>query len=376
MKQPFLTIAVLGAMLASCGGTAPEHTLTRSGLDPENFADTIDCKPVKLYVLTNSGDMEACITNYGGRVVSLMVPDSRDSLRDVVLGHSRIDDYINIDGNFGAIIGRYGNRINHGRFTLDSIARQLPQNDFGHCLHGGPMGFHHQVFDAEQPNDSTLVLRYTSPAGDWGFPGKLDATVTYTLAANDLRIDYAAVTDQPTIINLTNHSYFNLSGNHSHDILDETVWIDADRYTPIDSTFMPLGELASVEGTPFDFNTPHTIRALLDEINPQLKNGRGYDHNMVLRADRDLAAPVARVTDPESGITMEIITDQPGIQFYIGNFLDGTVRGKNGTFYPHRAALCLETQHYPDSPNHPEWPTTVLRPADKYATSTTYRFSH
>lgn len=375
MNKLLITAVSLSTLLASCSGGSDEHPLTRSGLDPQNFVDTIDGKPVSLYVLTNNTtDIEACITNYGGRIVSLMVPDSKGSLRDVVLGHDSIADYVNIDGNFGALIGRYGNRINHGRFTLDQKTYQLPQNNFGHCLHGGPKGFHHSVWNASQTNDSTLVLTLVSKDGEYGFPGNIDVAVTYTLASNELHIDYQATTDAPTILNLTNHSYFNLSGDPSQDILDEIVYFNAKGYTPIDSTYMTNGEIVSVESTPFDFTTPHTIRQSLDFGNQQIKNGNGYDHNMVLDTNGDISKLAASVTDTVSGIKMEVYTDQPGIQFYIGNFLDGNVRGKHGIAYPQRSALCLESQHYPDSPNHPEWPSVVLRPGEDYTTHTIYKF--
>ncbi len=359
-------------MLASaCGKHTP---VTLSGLSPADFDTVIDGKKTALYTLKN-GDMEACITNYGGRIVSLMVPDCKGELQDVVLGHDNIRDYLEIDGNFGAIIGRYGNRIRDGRFQLDSVEYQLPQNNYGHCLHGGPTGFHAVIWDAYQESDSVLELTLHSPDGEAGFPGNLDVSVVYTLGSdNALKIDYLAVSDKPTILNLTNHSYFNLSGVHAGSIVDEIVTVKASAYTPIDSTFIPLGGLDPVEDTPFDFRAGRSIaEALGDESDQQLRNGLGIDHNLVLDND---GSPVASVYDPNSGIRMEIITDQPGIQFYIGNFLDGTVRGKHGVFYPRRSALCMETQHYPDSPNHPEWPTTRLNSGEKYQTSTTYRFCH
>lgn len=318
--------------------------------------------------------MEVCITNYGGRIVSLMVPDRDGALRDVVLGHDNIRDYINIDGNFGAIIGRYGNRINHGRFKIDSIEYQLPQNNYGHCLHGGQKGFHHSVWNASQISDSSLVLKLHSPDGEAGFPGNLDVVVTYTLTSNNsLEIDYKATTDKPTIVNLTNHSYFNLSGDPMCSILDEIVTLQASSYIPIDSTFIPIGNLVEISGTPFDFRTGRTIADTLgDETEEQLRNGHGIDHNFVL--DNDGSA-IAIVHDSYSGIVMSIITDQPGIQFYTGNFLDGTIRGKKGFYYAKRSALCLETQHFPDSPNHKEWPSTLLNPNEQYHTKTVYSFS-
>ena len=368
---------MLGIGLLSVYACA-DHTLhlTKSGLNPDNFKSEVNGKSTALYTLVNDNGVEACITNYGGRLVSLMVPDKNGNLTDVVLGHDSIADYINIDGNFGALIGRYGNRIDQGRFTLDGQEYQLPQNNFGHCLHGGPKGFHHAVWDADQSNDSTVTLKLFSPDGECGFPGNVNVTVTYTLTSdNAIQIAYNATTDAPTILNLTNHSYFNLSGDPSGDILNETLWLDADGYTPIDSTFMTSGEINPVAATPFDFTTAKRIGQDLAADDIQLKNGRGYDHNMVLRPPRDVTNPAAIVIDTISGIKMEMFTDEPGIQFYIGNFLDGTVRGKRGIAYPHRSAICLESQHCPDSPNKAHWPSVVVRPGETYTSNCTYKFS-
>lgn len=363
-------------MTVVCSCSNETVKLTKSGLNPEKFKSEVNGKTTALYTLINNNGVEACITNYGGRLVSLMVPDMKGNLTDVVLGHDSIADYINIDGNFGALIGRYGNRINQGRFTIDGVEYQLPQNNYGHCLHGGPTGFHHAVWDAEQPNDSTLYLNLFSPNGEYGFPGNVNVKVSYTLTNdNAINIAYQATTDAPTILNLTNHSYFNLSGNPANDILAETIWFDADGFTPIDSTFMTSGEIRLVEGTPFDFTSPKEIGKDLDADDEQLKNGLGYDHNMVLRAARDIANPAVIVTDSVSGIKMELFTAEPGIQFYIGNFLDATVKGKKGIAYPKRSAICLESQHYPDSPNKPEWPSVVVRPGETYNSYCTYRFS-
>ena len=362
-------------LLASCAGKVTESHLTKSGLDPEKFIATVDGQPTALYTLTNENGMEACITNFGGRLVSLMVPDKDGNLRDVVLGHDSIADYVNIDGNFGALIGRYGNRINQGRFTLDGVEYQLPQNNFGHCLHGGPKGFHNAVWTAKQLNDTILELNLFSPDGDAGFPGNVDVTVFYTLTSdNALKISYSATTDRPTILNLTNHSYFNLSGDPSKDILGESIYFDASGFTPIDSTFMTSGEIRNVEGTPFDFRQPRVIGDSIASNYEQIANGLGYDHNMVLDHAGDINRVAARVEDPSSGIVMEVLTDEPGIQFYTGNFLDGNVTGKNGVNYPKRGALCLETQHYPDSPNKENWPTVVVVPDKPYTSNSIYRF--
>lgn len=375
MKLHFLPLAA-SLLICGCNAGNQQSETTKSGLDPRNFESTQDGKKTALYVLTNPSGMEACITNYGGRIVSLMVPDRTGKFRDVVLGHDSIADYVNVDGNFGALIGRYGNRIANGRFTIDDVEYQLPQNNFGHCLHGGPRGFHHAVWDAEQPNDSTLCLKLQSPDGEAGFPGNIDVTVTYTLGSdNSIAIAYAAETDKPTILNLTNHSYFNLSGDPSHDILGETVRFDADGFTPIDSTYMTSGEIRPVEGTPFDFRNGKTVGQDIKADDEQLRNGNGYDHNFVLNHPGDISVSAATVTDPETGIQMDVYTDEPGIQFYVGNFLDGSVTGKRGIAYPQRSALCLETQHYPDSPNKPEWPSVTVRPGDKYTSNCIYKFS-
>ena len=365
-------------MLAACTTTTTEQTeLTKSGLDKAKFETTVDGKPVHLYVLTNSRGMEACITNYGGRVVSLMVPDKDGNFRDVVLGYDSIADYVNHpEGNFGALIGRYGNRINQGKFKIGDTEYQLPQNNYGHCLHGGPKGFHHSVWDATLLNDSTLSLKLSSPDGEAGFPGKLDVDVTYSLTSdNGLQIDYKAVTDKPTIVNLTNHSYFNLGGDGSKDVLGEYVMINADGFTPIDSTFMTTGEISKVEGTPFDFRTAKTVGQDINADNEQLRNGLGYDHNFVLNTNGDSTAVAASIYDATTGIKMEVYTTEPGLQFYTGNFLDGKDKGKKGAAYPLRGAICMETQHFPDSPNKPDFPSVLLNPGETYHSLCIYKFS-
>ena len=357
--------------LFACSG----KMAVKSELKPENFDTTICGKRVGLYILRNASGMEVCITNYGGRIVSIMVPDRNGKFQDVVLGHDTIDDYVNIDGNFGALIGRYGNRINKGRISIDGTEYQLPQNNFGHCLHGGPVGFHHKVWDAVQPDGSTLELHLQSPDGEAGFPGNLNVKVVYTLSNdNSLKIEYTATTDKPTVVNLTNHSYFNLSGNPANDILDETVLFNADGFTPIDSTFMTSGEIRSVEGTPFDFRRGKAVGRDIDADDEQLKNGMGFDHNMVLNTGGDISVLAGRIEDSRSGISMEIYTTEPGIQFYTGNFLDGSVKGKRGIYYQKRSAICVETQHFPDSPNQPNYPSTLLRPGETYSSTCIYKF--
>lgn len=361
--------------LMACNHNGEKSDLTKSGLDPDNFIATVDGKETALYTLTNANGVEACITNFGGRIVSLMVPDKDGNFRDVVLGHDSIGDYLN-DGNFGALIGRYGNRINKGRFSINDVEYQLPQNNYGHCLHGGPKGFHNLVWEARQPNDSVLILSLFSPDGDEGFPGNVNVEVTYTLTANNaLKIDYSATTDKPTILNLTNHSYFNLSGDPSRDITEETLTFDASGFTPIDSTFMTTGEIRPVEGTPFDFRNGRVIGDSINSDYEQIKNGLGYDHNMVLDHPGDIDNVAAKLYDPSSGIVMEVFTTEPGIQFYAGNFLDGSVKGKKGIAYPRRSAICLETQHFPDSPNKPDWPSVVVLPGNTYTSNCIYKFS-
>lgn len=377
MKYSTLFAGAIAAMVCiSCSSTSQETHLTKSGLDPENFKTVKDGKEVALYTLINDNGMEACITNYGGRIVSLMAPGNDGKLHDVVLGHDSIADYYALDNNFGALIGRYGNRINKGKFTLDSTVYQLPVNDHGHSLHGGPTGFHHEVWNVVNNTDSTLQLSLQLPDAKDGYPGNVKVDVTYTLTYdNALNIDYKATTDKPTILNLTNHAYFNLSGDPSRDILSETLWIDADKYTPIDSTFMTTGEILTVIGSPFDFNTPKPIGTNINDDNEQIRNGKGYDHNFVLRKDRDVAKPLAIASDPQTGIQLEVYSEEPGLQFYSGNFLDGTVKGKNGVAYPLRSAFCLETQHYPDSPNKPDWPSVRVNPGDTYTSHCVYKFT-
>ena len=370
----FICCGIVSLMLVACSSASVDD-LTKSGLDRAKFESVVDGKPTHLYVLTNDRGMEVCVTNYGGRIVSVMVPDKDGNLQDVVLGHDSINDYVNIDGNFGALIGRYGNRINHGRFKIGDIEYRLPQNNYGHCLHGGPKGFHHSVWNADAVNDSTLVLTLFSPDGEAGFPGNLDVKVVYSLSAdNALKISYTARTDKPTIINLTNHSYFNLSGDASKDVLDQYVQINADAFTPIDSTFMTTGEIRSVEGTPFDFRSPKPVGQDISADDAQLRNGLGYDHNMVLATGGDSTVVAASIYSPVSGIKMEVYTTEPGLQFYTGNFLDGKVVGKKRVAYPHRGAICMETQHFPDSPNKTDFPSVVLQPGETYHSMCIYKF--
>ncbi len=378
--KSLLIVSLAAAAMASCNGGEKTARLTASGLDPERFVAEVDGKPTALYTLSNEAGMEACITNYGGRIVSLMVPDSAGTLRDVVLGFDSIQAYFpeNNQTDFCAAIGRYANRIGQGRLVIDGDTIQLPRNNFGHCLHGGPTGWQYQVYEAEQPNDSTLVLTMHSPDGDNNFPGNVTATVTYTLKAdNSLDIAYEATTDAPTVINMTNHAYFCLSGDPEATVADEVLQINAAAFTPVDSTFMTTGEIAPVAGTPMDFTAPKAVGTHLKAFDyEQVKNGNGFDHNWVLDTAGDITLPAAVLTSPATGITLTVYTDEPGIQFYSGNFLDGTITGKGGKKYVQHAGMCLETQHYPDSPNKPEWPSTMLRPGEKYSSHTIFAFSN
>lgn len=376
MKKQLISLGVLLAFLTGCTST-PQQELTLSGLNPSRFEKMIDdTKPVKLYTLKNANGMEVCITNFGARIVSIMVPDKNGQMTDVVLGFDNIEDYINVPSDFGATIGRYANRIAQGKITIDGKEIQLPQNNYGHCLHGGPTGWQYQVFKANQTDDKTIKLTVESPDGDNNFPGNVIASVTYTLTEdNAIDIQYEATTDKKTIINMTNHSYFNLNGNPSVASMDQILYLASDSITPVDSTFMTSGEMMAVAGTPFDFNTPKAIEQDVTNFdNEQIKFGKGFDHNWVLRTKGDIKQVAAKLTSPITGITLEVYTDEPGVQLYTGNFLDGTVKGKNGIVYPQRASVCLETQHYPDSPNKAHWPSVVLEPRKTYTSHCIFQF--
>ena len=345
-----------------------------------DFSTTPDGQTANLYTLTNANGVEAQITNFGGVIVSLLVPDRNDSLADVVLGFDSLQPYFEDSPYFGALIGRYGNRIAKGKFTLDGQEYTLAQNNMGNHLHGGLRGFDKVLWQAEpQSGDSSnvgLKLRYKSPDGEEGYPGTLDVTVIYTLTNdNELRIDYQATTDAPTVVNLTNHSYFNLTGEGGSSILNHEVMINADRFVPVDSTLIPTGELAEVAGTPMDFRQPTAIGARIDAEHPQLDYGIGYDHCWVLNKEGDALTLAATVHEPKSGRFLEVRTTEPAVQFYSGNFLDGTLTGKGGAVYEQRTGFCLETEHFPDSPNQPNFPSTELRPGETYRTSTVYKFS-
>ena len=370
-----LAVWALGALfVAGCAKT--EQTTTDSGLVKSNFRTEVNGKKTDLYVLRNQNNMEVCVTNFGGRIVSVMVPGKDGVMRDVVLGFDSIQDYISKPSDFGASIGRYANRINQGKFTLDGVEYQLPRNNYGHCLHGGPKGYQYQVYGALQTGPQELELTYRSKDGEEGFPGNITCKVIMKLTDdNAIDIQYEVETDKPTIVNMTNHSYFNLDGDAGSNA-DHLLTIDADSYTPVDSTFMTTGEIVTVEGTPMDFRTPTPVGARINDFDfVQLKNGNGYDHNWVLNAKGDITRKAATLESPKTGIVLDVYTNEPGIQVYAGNFLDGSLTGKKGITYNQRASVCLETQKYPDTPNKPEWPSAVLRPGEKYNSHCIFKFS-
>lgn len=382
MKKPFLKALPLATLclalsFSACNPKADKGATNSTQQDSLKYSTTIDGKAVKLYTLKNKQGASVSITNYGGRVVSLLVPDKNNKLTDVVLGYDSIGAYRKKgEPFFGALIGRYGNRIGKGKFTLDGKEYQLQLNDGVNTLHGGTDGFFGKVWDAKQLDSTKLELSYVSKDGEAGYPGKLDVKVIYTLTDdNALQIDYEATTDKTTIVNLTNHAYFNLNGEGDSTILDHELMIDANAYTPVDSTLIPTGKLQPVAGTAFDFNKAKLVGKQIGDNDEQLKFGKGYDHNFAL-THHDGKTPVAVVKSAKTGIVLAVITTEPGLQFYSGNFLTGVDKdGKGGKSYPHRSAFCLETQHFPDAPNHPNFASTVLKPGETYKTSTTYKFS-
>ena len=366
--------AVAALLMAAC--TPKAEKATDSGLLQSNFRTEVDGKKTDLYILRNKNNMEVCITNFGGRIVSVMVPDKDGQMRDVVLGFDSIQDYISKPSDFGASIGRYANRINQGKFTLDGVEYQLPRNNYGHCLHGGPQGFQYRVYDAVQLNPQELQLTYVAKDGEEGFPGNITCKVLMKLTDdNAIDIQYEAETDKPTIVNMTNHSYFNLDGDAGSNA-EHLLTIDADYYTPVDSTFMTTGEIVPVEDTPMDFRTPMPVGERINDFDfVQLKNGNGYDHNWVLNAKGDINRRAASLKSQKTGIVLDVYTNEPGVQVYAGNFLDGSLTGKKGITYNQRASVCLETQKYPATPNKPEWPSAVLRPGEKYMSQCIFKFS-
>lgn len=372
----FGSILFLGVAV-SCDSPPSDQTI-QSGLKRENFRTIVNGDSVDLFVIHNNNGMEVCITNYGGRVVSMLVPDRKRVLQDVVLGFDHIDDYLAQPSSFGATMGRVTNRIGYGKFPLDGDTIQVDRNNGQHTIHGGAAGWRQQVFDPQQPNDSTLILSYLSPDGEAGFPGNVKAQVQYTVTSNNaLKIEYSAQTDKTTIVNLTNHSFFNLSGHADHSVLDDTLYVNAQYFTPIDTALITTGEIRSVANSPFDFNTPIRIRDAIasDSTNQQLSLVEGLDHNWVLNTSGSPKTLAAKVLSPISGIVLEVYTDEPGIQVYTGNSLDGSQKGKGGQPFQKQSAICLETQHYPDAPNKPMWPSTVLKPGDTYRSTCIYQFS-
>ncbi len=379
MKRWMKGIGFTGALLMTTLATT-DATPQPGSTNKKPFGKTPEGQQVDLYVLTNKSGAEAAITTFGGAVVSLKVPDRNGKFADVVLGYDSVEGYVADKSFFGVLVGRYGNRIGHAQFTLDGKTYTLAKNNGENSLHGGIKGFNKGVWSAKTlpPKDGqSLELSYVSKDGEEGFPGNLKVTVTYTWTdGNALKIDYSATTDKKTVVNLTNHSYFNLGGQGSGDILGYQLMIAADQFTPVDAGLIPTGELRDVMNTPFDFRKPMAIGARIDQDEEQMKLGGGYDHNFVLRMPMDRGESLAaRVVDPGSGRVLEVWTTEPGIQFYTANFLDGKTIGKGGLAYAKRSAFCLETQHFPDSPNQPKFPSVVLSPGERYHTITTYKFS-
>ena len=368
------SLAALSLLAWACRPPAPESTDLR-GIESSDFG-SLDGETVTLFTLTNASGAKVGIIEYGGIVVSLEVPDRDGNLGDVVLGYDTLDAYLADTPYFGAITGRYANRIAKGRFELDGTVYELPVNNGPNSLHGGIKGFDKVVWKGTPtaPGDGVEMV-YVSSDGEEGYPGELSSKVTYTWTDdNELRIDYEAMTDKPTVINLTNHSYFNLKDGGASPILDHELMVNADTYTPVDATSIPTGEIAALDETPLDFRTPTAIGDRIEDSHEQIGFGAGYDHNYVLNREGEGLVLAATLYDAHSGRAMDVLTEEPGVQFYSGNFLDGHHIGKGGVAYHHRSGLCLETQHFPDSPNQGDFPSTVLRPGETYTTSTVYRF--
>jgi aldose 1-epimerase len=388
ISLPGISIIFSSSIASAAEGSISKELATNNGavaglaVSSEAFGKMPNGTPVDKYSLTNIHRVQVSILTYGGIVQSILVPDKNGKLQDVALGFDNLDQHIKESPYFGAIIGRYVNRIAKGQFTLDGKQYQIPTNNGPNALHGGTTGFDKEIWAAAPIQGSDWVgveLTYLSPDSQMGFPGNLEVTVRYTLDNdNELAIHYSAVTDKDTFVNLTNHTYFNLAGAGNGTVLDQIVMINADRFTPVDKTLIPTGKLEEVKGTPLDFTKPMAIGARIHSDDEQLKNAEpkqgGYDFNWVLSNPGDLNALAVRVTDPESGRTLEMYTTEPGVQFYTGNFLDGTLKGKDGLSYQHWGAFTLEAQHYPDSPNHPTFPSTELKPGGKYTQTTVYKF--
>jgi aldose 1-epimerase len=374
MLEAALGAAIFGLAVAA----PPPATAAKASVSRAVYGRTPEGASVDVFTLTNANGLEVRAITYGAYVVSLRTPDRQGRLDDVVLGFDTLEGYLKSGSHMGSVVGRYGNRIANARFTLDGKTYPLAANDGVNHLHGGVKGFDRHVWAGEEVRQGVDVgVRFTlvSPDGDEGYPGRLQTTVTYTLTPkNELVVDYAATTDKPTLVNLTQHSYFNLAGQAKGDVLDHMLTIHADRYTPVAAGLIPTGAIAPTAGTPLDFRQATRIGARIDQPHEQLQLGKGYDHNYVINRTGPGLVPAARVVDPSSGRVMEVSTTEPGLQLYTGNWL-GEEKGKNGRVYPRRSGLCLETQHYPDSPNRPEFPTTVLRPGETYRSKTVFTFS-
>lgn len=371
-----LAIAACNQSSTDKTNTMTDSTTNAALPDTAAYSKTIDGKQTHLYILKNKNGMEAAITNYGGRVVSILVPDKNGKLTDVVLGFDSVSGFQkSTERYYGATIGRYGNRIAKGKFEIDGKAYQSSINNPPNTLHGGKNGFQEMVWDAKQIDSATLELSYLSKDMEEGFPGNLKVKVTYSLTDdNGFKCQYEATTDKTTVVNLTNHAFYNLNGESSGTILNHSLQIDADNYTPVDSTLIPTGKIESVASTPFDFRKPATIGSRINDDNVQLKNGKGYDHNFVLNK-HDMNTSVATVIGDKSGIKMQVYTEEPGLQFYSGNFMQGMNAMKHGKKDEYRTSFALETQHFPDSPNQPSFPSTLLKPGQVYKTQTIYKFS-
>jgi len=389
-KQPLLALSLfsLAFVFAACGQKTTEQTTAPSTKEPtkegmaatlkkENFGKLPNGTEVELYTLTNKNGVEVKITNYGATVTSIKAPDKNGKFEDVALGYDNLKGYLDKNPHLGSVAGRYANRIAKGQFTLAGKTYTLAKNNGENHLHGGPKGFYQAVWTVTpSPANDAVTLKYLSKDGEEGYPGNLDVTVTYTLTdKNELKIDYAATTDKETILNLTNHSYFNLAGAGNGDILNHQLKINSDQITPVDKTMIPTGDVKQVAGTPFDFTNLTAIGARINDQDEQLILGKGYDHNFILKTSNNITTPAVEVYEPTTGRVMEVFTDQPGVQLYTGNFLDGTITGKGGKVYNQRYGFCLETQHYPDSPNKPNFPNVTLKPGQRFATTTIYKFS-
>ncbi len=374
MKSLFLCLAALFIILSieACQSNRKDPSPMTSSV----FGKLPDNREVLQYTLTNRAGMSAQVINYGATITSLRVPDRSGKMDDVVLGYDSVQGYMDGTSYFGAIVGRYGNRIGKGQFQLDGKQYQVTVNDGENHLHGGKIGFNKVLWQSKLLSPSSVELQYVSKDGEEGYPGAVTLKVTYTLTdKNELRIDYEGTTDKPTILNPTQHSYFNLSGSFTNTILDHVLTIEADRFTPVDKGLIPTGQLAEIANTPFDFRAPTAIGARINDPVEQMALGKGYDHNWVLRGDAGQLRKAVELYEPKSGRLMTMFTDQPGVQFYSGNFLDGAAHGKNGVAYQHRTGLCLEAQAYPDTPNKPQFPSVTLKPGQVYRQTTVYQFS-